>query len=117
MPPVARVLARHLGCVLLGAGVALGALTVHRLAPPAGLLLALACSFGVPGRLLVGSQRRTAASYVVGWLAMFGLVVTGRPEGDFLLAGDMTGLTLVAAAIVMAAFGVVALAGKRHRAT
>ena len=34
---------------------------------------------------------RTASSYALGWLAVFAVVVTGRPEGDFALAQDLRG--------------------------
>lgn len=107
-------LLRHAGCVLLGVLVALGALAAHRSAPPWGLLLAVAASWAVPWRLLLSRWPRTAASYVVGWLAMLGLVVAGRPEGDYALAGDLAGYSLLAAGFVLVGVGVVALAGGRR---
>ena len=103
---------RHAGCVLLGLLVALGAVAVHRLFFPWGLLLAVAATWAVPWRLLLSRSPRTAASYVVGWLALFALVVAGRPEGDYVLAGDLPGYTLMAAGFVLIVVGIVSIAGR-----
>ncbi len=73
--------------MLLGALVALAAVWVHRSLFPLGLVLAVATTWAVPWRLLLSRWPRTAASYVAGWLALFGLVVAGRPECDYALAG------------------------------
>ncbi len=108
---------RHLGCVLLGAAVAAAALLVHRSAPPLGLLLALTVSVAVPWRLLRSRRSRTAGSYVVGWLAVCGVAVIGRPEGDYLIADDLQGWSLVGAGLVLVVVGVVSFAGAGGRAT
>lgn len=101
-------LLRHAGCLLLGVGVALAAAVVHRSAFPLGLLLALVTTFAVPSWLLRSRRPRTAASYVAGWLAVFGVLLLGRPEGDFLVAGDVEGYALMAAAFGLLVVGVVA---------
>jgi hypothetical protein len=104
-------LLRHAGCVLLGVLVALAAVGVHRSLPPLGLLLAVATTWAVPWWLLRSRWRRTAASYCLGWLVMLGVVVAGRPEGDYVLAGDLAGYALMAAGFLVVVVGVVALAG------
>jgi Family of unknown function (DUF6113) len=110
-------LLRHLGCVVVGALVALASVVVHRSAFPWGLLLALATTVAVPWWLLVSPWPRTAASYVVGWLVLLGFVVVGRPEGDYALASDLQGYSLMVAGMVLVLMGIVALAGGRRRTT
>ncbi len=110
-------LLRHLACLVAGAAVALAAVLVHRSVFPFGLLLALAASFAVPCWLLTSARPRTAASYVVGWLGLLGLVVGGRPEGDYLLADDVGGYTMLGAGLLMVVLGIVSLAGRRGSTT
>jgi Family of unknown function (DUF6113) len=110
-------LLRHLACVVLGALVALASVAVHRSVFPWGLLLALATTFAVPWWLLASPRPRTAASYVVGWLVLLALVVTGRPEGDYALASDLEGYSLMVAGMVLVLMGIVAFAGGRRRRT
>lgn len=98
----------HLGALLVGAAVALASVAVHRsvvlgsvpLDPPMGLLLALATSFCVPWALRQ-SAPRLASSYALGWLVLFGVVVAGRPEGDFAIAGDLPGYALMGAGFLL----------------
>jgi hypothetical protein len=106
-------LLRHLGCLVLGAAVALGAVLVHRSAPPLGLLLALASTFAVPWWLLRSVHPRQAATYVAGWLAVLATVAAGRPEGDYLIAGDAPGYLLLASGVVLVVLGLVSFAGGR----
>ena len=110
---VVRLIA-HLGALLLGGVVALAALMVHRSAFPWGLLLALATSVSVPWRLLCSRLPRTGTTYAVGWLVVLGVALGGRPEGDFVLAGDLEGYALIAASLAVLALGVASLPG-RHR--
>jgi len=100
---------------VLGSLVALAALVVHRSALPWGLLLALVTTFAVPWWLLRSSAPRTAGSYVVGWLALLGLAVTGRPEGDFVVAADAPGYALLVAGLVLVLVGVVSFPRTRAR--
>ena len=104
-------LLRHAGCLLLGGLVALAAVGVHRSMFPLGLLLAVATTWAVPWWQLRSPWPRTAASYCVGWLAMFAVVVVGRPEGDYALAGDLAGYSLMGAGFLLVVIGIVALAG------
>jgi hypothetical protein len=110
-------LLRHLVCVVVGAAVALAAVAVHRSAFPSGLLLALATTFAVSWWLMCSTRPRTAASYSVGWLAVLALVVAGRPEGDFALAGDVEGYALLGAGFMLVLVGVVSVAGVRGSGT
>lgn len=107
-------LLRHLACFVVGAAVALAAVLVHRSVFPFGLLLALATTFAVPWWLLGSARSRTAASYVVGWLAVLSLVVAGRPEGDYVLASDAKGYALLGAGFLMVVVGIVSVAGRRR---
>jgi hypothetical protein len=108
-------LLRHVGCVLLGVLVALAAVGVHRSSFPLGLLLAVATTWAVPWWQLRSRWPRTAATYCLGWLGMFAVVVAGRPEGDYAVAGDPAGYALMAAGFGLVVVGVVALAGSRTR--
>jgi hypothetical protein len=110
-------LLRHLACFVVGAAVALAALLVHRSVAPLGLLLALATTFAVPWWLRGSSRPRTAASYVGGWLVVLSFVVAGRPEGDFVLAGDAEGYAMLGAAFLLVVVGIVSLAGARGSKT
>jgi hypothetical protein len=68
--------------------------------------------------LLRGSMRpRLAASYCLGWLVVFGVAVAGRPEGDYVLAGDLAGYAMMATAFALVVLGVSALPGHGGRRT
>jgi hypothetical protein len=97
--------------------VAIAAVAVHRSVFPLGLLLSVVTSYAVPWWLLRGATPRTAASYVLGWLGAFAFVVAGRPEGDFALAQDLRGLSLMAAGVGLVVVGAVGLAGGRTSST
>ncbi len=105
---------RHLACFVVGAAVALGAVLVHRSAFPLGLVLSLATTFAVPWWLFGSARPRTAASYVVGWLLVLGLVVAGRPEGDYALESDLDGYAMLGAGFLLVVVGIVAIAGRRR---
>jgi len=111
---VVRLVA-HLVSPLLGGVVALAALMVHRSAFPWGLVLALVTSVAVPCRLLCSRLPRTGTAYAVGWLAVFAVALVGRPEGDFVLAGDLEGYALIAGSLAVLALGVASLPGRRHQ--
>jgi uncharacterized protein DUF6113 len=104
----------HLAGLLLGGVVALAALMVHRSAFPWGLLLALVTSVALPWRLLCSRLPRTGTTYAVGWLVVFGVALLGRPEGDFVLAGDLEGYALIAGSLAVLTLGVAALPGRRR---
>ncbi len=75
---------------------------------PWGLVLGVAASASIVlfGRLLARGLGLAAAA---GWIVGTGLVLAGRPEGDYLLAQDGLGLgyllVSVAAVISVASFG------------
>ena len=108
------------GAVLLGAvtGVAVGVLAVlvHRVDTvglPWGMVLAvLASPASSLGLRAAGAGRRALLAYGGAWfVAVLGLL-SGRPEGDYLVAGDAVGwgfLVLAAGAVmVVTVLGVVA---------
>jgi hypothetical protein len=110
---------RPAGALLLGAVVGVGAVAVHRwvvLGVPAGLLLAVAASLLTAGHLRRGPAPRSAAAYCLGWVAVVGLALAGRPEGDYAVAGDVPGYALMGTGFVLVAFGVASLAapGRTH---
>ncbi len=87
---------------LLGAVVAVLVLLTHRdeidvlgVRVPAGLVLAVVAS-AMPSlalRILAGSA--AVAGYGAGWALVVLLAITGRPEGDYLVAGDWLGWTFL----------------------
>lgn len=102
----------HVGAVLVGALASLAALAVHR-SGPGGLVLAVVASLVVAWVLRATTRPRLATSYAVGWLVVFGIAVAGRPEGDYALATDLAGYTLMAAAFGMVVLAVTALPGRQ----
>lgn len=108
---------RHLAAGVVGLVVALAAVAVHRSAFPLGLLLAVVTTYAVPWWLMRSRFPRTSVSYVAGWLALFAVVVTGRPEGDFVIAQDLAGYTLMVAGLVLVLVGFVGVSGGRDRTT
>lgn len=104
-------LLRHAAALVVGVLVGLAAVAVHRDAPPAGMLLAVVTSLALPWRLRVSRFPRTASTYAGGWLALFAVVVLGRPEGDFALASDVRGYGLMTTGMVLVVVGLVGLVG------
>lgn len=96
---------------LLGAVVALASLATHR-SGALLLLLAVVASLAAALALRATSRPRLAASYSVGWLVLFGVAATGRREGDYVLAADVAGYTLMAAAFLLVVIGVTSLRGR-----
>lgn len=103
-------------CLLLGAAVAIGALAVHRMLVPAGLVLAIGTTFATAWWLR-GTVGRTMALYVAGWLAVLVAAVVGRPEGDYVIANDVRGWGMIAAGLGLVVVGLVSLAAGRPRDT
>ncbi|MGW8889801.1 DUF6113 family protein [Streptomyces sp. NPDC055749] len=87
-------IAAYVGLAVLGAFVALAGALVQAAWFPGGLLIALASCAGLfyGGRVLVGTQLGALAP-AAGWLIAVVLVLSGRPEGDYLF-GDELGLAL-----------------------
>jgi len=109
-----RVL-RHAGVLVLGAVVALASVVVHRadaLGLPVGLGLAVLASVSGAWWLRRSGVPRTAATYGLGWLAVLAGALVGRPEGDYVLAGDVSGYTLMGTGFVLVAVGVTSLAAR-----
>ena len=105
----------HLLMVLMGAAVGVAAVAVHRIfvvSLPLGLVLALLTTFAVAWSLhRIRVPSRLATSYAGGWVLAFAVALRGRPEGDFLVASDAVGYTLMAAAFAVIVVGV--LSGAR----
>ncbi|MEW1756476.1 DUF6113 family protein [Streptomyces cyaneofuscatus] len=92
-PNPARI-AAYFGLAVLGALVALAGTLVQAAWFPGGLIIALAGSAGLfyGGRILTGTQIGALAP-VVGWFITVFLLLSGRPEGDYVF-GDELGLVL-----------------------
>lgn len=100
----------YLLTALLGAAVALASLATHRSGVPL-LVLAAVASLAAAWALRGTARPSLAASYSFGWLVIFGVAATGRGEGDYVLAADVAGYTLVAAALLLVVIGVTSLRG------
>ena len=106
---------RHVGALLLGGVVGLAAVAVHRtdaLGAPVGLLAAASASVAAAWHLRRGDAPRTTATYCVGWVLVLGVVLAGRPEGDYALAGDVWGYGLMGVGFVLVALGVASLGAR-----
>ncbi|MFD3974257.1 DUF6113 family protein [Streptomyces cyaneofuscatus] len=92
-PNPARI-AAYFGLAVLGALVALAGTLVQGAWFPGGLIIALAGSAGLfyGGRVLTGTQIGALAP-AVGWFITVFLLLSGRPEGDYVF-GDELGLVL-----------------------
>ncbi|ONI55464.1 MULTISPECIES: DUF6113 family protein [unclassified Streptomyces] len=92
-PNPARI-AAYFGLAVLGALVALAGTLIQAAWFPGGLIIALAGSAGLfyGGRILTGTQIGALAP-AVGWFITVFLLLSGRPEGDYVF-GDELGLVL-----------------------
>ena len=115
---------RHVGAFLLGAAVALASVVVHRdtlAGLPAGMALALATTFTVAWAFRCSAWPTLTATYSAGWIVLVAYVALGRPEGDFVLAADGYGYTLLGAGLALAVVAVASFAARypesRRRAT
>ncbi|MEU1408417.1 DUF6113 family protein [Streptomyces sp. NPDC005728] len=108
--PSAGRMAAYVGLFLLGAIVGLAGTLVQAAWFPGGLLLALAGAAGLflGGAYALGS-RAGAVAPVAGWMIAIVLLITSRPEGDFLFgAGGGSWLFLLggmALAVICATLG------------
>jgi len=103
---------RQVAALLLGAVVALAAVLVHRI----GLLtlvLAVVTSLATAGWLRQRSHPWTASAFCLGWVAVLGLVLAGRSEGDWAIGADLAGYTLMGTGLVLVVYGVTALRARR----
>jgi hypothetical protein len=107
-----------LPAVLLGAGIGLTGLVVHRHAfwvagwpVPWGALLGVAA----PTVIGLGLRRRTPLllGYLLGWFLLVMVALATGPGGDFMLLSDMLGWGFLAASLAL--MGVVLVAGARAR--
>lgn len=85
-------LVAHATALVVGAGVGLATVGVHRSAP--GLLLASVTTVAVLFALRQW-HRRLVTSYALGWLVPVTGAVLGRAEGDFAVTTDASGWLLI----------------------
>jgi hypothetical protein len=94
--------------LLLGVLSALASIAVH---PSAWFPLAVATPLVTAYAAAPGLAR---AGFVVGWFAVLAIVLLGRPEGDFAIAGTWQGYGLLLTGLVLLAFAV-ATVPRPHR--
>ena len=99
---------------LIGAATAVAALAVHR-SGPAWLALAVAASVAVAWGLRATGTPRLGAAYCLGWLVVLGFAFAGRPEGDYVLAGDTAGYVMMATGFALVVLGITSLGHGRTR--
>lgn len=87
-------------------GLVVGVLSVMVHSWPWGLALALAAVAATIVALPPGAAR---LPFALGWTAAVGVLAVGRPEGDVLVAQDVTGVVLVLAAPVVVVGGFLGL--------
>lgn len=104
----------HVGAALAGALASVAALAVHR-SGPGWLVLAVVVSLAAAWVLRGTPRPRLATTYAVGWLVVFGIALAGRREGDYVVAADLAGYTLMAAAFGLVVLAVTALPGRQAR--
>jgi hypothetical protein len=102
-------------CLLLGVAVALGALAVHRSTAPFGLVLAVGTTYVVAWWLATRTPVGTVL-YVAGWLGVLGMALAGRPEGDYVIASDVRGWSMIVAGLGLVVVALVSLAVRRDHA-
>ncbi|MFE7366511.1 DUF6113 family protein [Streptomyces anulatus] len=92
--PNAARFAAYAGFAVLGVLVAIAGTLVQAAWFPGGLIIALAASAGLfyGGRMLTGTQIGALAP-AAGWFITVFLLLSGRPEGDYVF-GDELGLVL-----------------------
>jgi hypothetical protein len=107
-----------LPAALLGAGVGLAGLVVHRDAFwVAGWPVPWGALLGVSAATVVGLRLRRRAplllGYLFGWFLLVMVALVTGPGGDFMLLSDVLGWGFLAASLVL--MGVVLVAGARAR--
>ncbi len=103
---------RHTAALAVGILVGLAAVLVHR-SGALPLLLAVVASVATALWLRSGTHRSVCTAFCVGWVALLGVVVTGRPEGDWAVGGDLPGYALAATGLLLVVLGVTALPRRR----
>lgn len=93
---------------LIGAATAVAAIAVHR-SGPVWLALAVVASLGVGWALRSTGTPRLGAAYCLGWVGVLGVGLSGRPEGDYVLAGDAAGYVMMATGFGLVVLGITSL--------
>lgn len=99
--------------LLLGAATALPAVVLH--GRPWGLGLGLLTAATLLAALPPGWWARL--SFALGWAGLVGWAGTTRPEGDYLVAADVSGFVLLGAAPVLVVAALVTLPPPRRSRT
>ncbi|CAN5282192.1 hypothetical protein BH18ACT9_BH18ACT9_16650 [soil metagenome] len=99
---------RHLAALLLGAAVAIAAVLVHRHGFLA-VALAVAASLATAERLHRCVVSSLASAFCLGWVVLLGVVLAGRPEGDWAVGSDFAGYAVMSTGLVMIVVGLVSL--------
>lgn len=92
----------------VGAATGVAAIAVHR-SGPGWLTLAVAASLGVAWALRSSDAPRLGAAYCLGWVAVLGVALAGRREGDYVVAGDTAGHVMMGTGFALVVLGVTSL--------
>ncbi|HQR25619.1 MAG TPA: hypothetical protein PLP61_01160 [Nocardioides sp.] len=109
MPAAVRA---GLALALLLLGVVTGLATVAVHGSGWGLALGLAATLATTLALPRGWWTRLP--FVVGWVGFVGFATVPRPEGDYLIAADVPGYTLLATGLVLVVLALVTLPAPRR---
>lgn len=117
-----RLVGLRAAFALAGAVLCLASLLAYRhlwrvgeLPLPWGLVLAVVATYlGVRAAALLDGTPAGATCCAVGWAAVLFYLFNGRSEGDYLLAADWLGYTMILAGLLAAGAGVlVSMGGPR----
>ncbi len=106
-----RQLLTGVGLLLGGALTAVCVVAVHQ--SWWGWLLGVTATGAMLRLLPAGLAVRTA--YALGFVGMIGVVVLGRPEGDYAIASSPNGYGLVAATLAVLGYGIASIPPRRRR--
>jgi hypothetical protein len=101
---------------VIGAATGLAALVVHRWTwggIPVGLLLAAGATLAAAWWLAQFGGRSQLPAFAFGWLVPVVGGLLGRGEGDYAVAGDLSGYGLVGVALVLTVSALTAHRGRR----
>ena len=97
--------ALHAAAFGVGSGVGVAGVAVHRVSwsgVPAGIVLVLGTTFLVVRSLrVIAEPTRLPLGFALGWSVPVAAGVLGRAEGDYAVADDVVGHTLILAGVVL----------------
>ncbi|CUR56280.1 conserved membrane hypothetical protein [metagenome] len=74
---------------------------------PVGIAASVVAAYAAP-------RGRARVAFTLGWVTLLGLVVLGRPEGDWAIASDWRGHSMLACGLFLLVFALSTLARPAH---